>query len=85
MSFARKDGKHLGFCTSEPPGDPHPDVWYGARDEVLRCDECWTDFAESYAGGVVVCAECHGTIERGNRHDPREVSASQHIPGTWRE
>src|SRR4051794_218120 len=33
------NGIHLGFFAADAPGDPHPDAWCGACDEVLRIEQ----------------------------------------------
>src|SRR3954452_25208533 len=79
-------GIHLGFFAADAPGDPHPDAWCGACDEVLRIEKGWTDFADWHAGEAVVCAARYDAIKRRNQCNPHEiapleVTSPQRVPG----
>ena len=50
----------VGFWWADDPGNPHPDAWCTACNEVLKEENGeWTKRSESFADLKLLCAKCY--------------------------
>lgn len=57
------DGSGSGFFTSiESPGNPWPDAWCAACEEISNAVGGWDEESEKAAGITLVCSACYEEI-----------------------
>ena len=59
-------GSGLGFFYADEPGNPYPDAWCSACDDVLQRIGEWNTESEAFAGIHVVCSGCYTDAKRRN-------------------
>jgi len=64
-------GEDLGFHAANEPGNPRPEAWCDACDQILREEGWeWTDRAEQAVRITLLCAACYDAAEARNRRAP---------------
>ncbi len=59
-------GSGLGFFYADDPGNPRPDAWCKACDDVLTRVGEWNDESEAFANITLLCSACYDEAKRRN-------------------
>ena len=61
-------GSNQGFVAStDEPGNPFPDAWCGACEQVRVAHGGWNDESEQHISIGLVCGDCYQLIKERNQ------------------
>lgn len=62
-----REKQPYGFFWAYDPGNPRPDAWCTACNEMVsRSNGEWTDDATEFAGVKMICGECYDRAKKMN-------------------